>query len=502
MHIGDDEGREVKKKNDNSDGDDNHKDDDCKDDGKCDEEKRGDDGGNDKGEDDDDDDRDGKGKVKEKQPNDGPKDTKVTQPDKGLCCDFGFLLHESKKVIASKDSQIEQLEHYVNRKEGQISQLEDSNRIKEQQIAKLEELNRALIQKVENVIPDLAKKTDEALTQVKVQSDKLLLAVDEKISNLSKNCENVSEEKIDRLSHAVEKIDTFEKQQPLSREETQKWQTECQSLMLVMAQKMEGIEKQIVTDAKEPIANEENEKSNDVNQGDESGEIIIVADSNGKFLVPELLHHKKKVTIERRSTLERATSHLPTRSNPEKVTDVVLMTGLNDSRDVQTSVETVVKRQKQACDKYREHFENAKIHIAAKAPYNPKQRNLNRQLEEYANNSGIPFIDHGLTDRDTGHIRSEMLDGVHYTKHSIKTVAGRIKRSLYADEQAANKKNHIQRRPSESQRKVETRNAAPAGNESNHPAAALMSAITSFFNKAELTLPVSPAADAPPTHRA
>ena len=170
------------------------------------------------------------------------------------------------------------------------------------------------------------------------------------------------------------------------------------------------------------------------------------------------------------------------------------MTGLNDSRDVKTSVDTVVKRQKQACHEYSQLFKNARIHIAAKAPYNPKQKNLNRELEQYANKSGISYIDHGLTDRDTGHIRNGMLNGIHYTRFAIKTVAKHLIRKLHEDRSVTAKK--PKRVMSMPQRVVDTRQSnsqsyAQVTCPQNNPAAELMNTMTSFFKKAAQAMPKS-----------
>ena len=86
----------------------------------------------------------------------------------------------------------------------------------------------------------------------------------------------------------------------------------------------------------------------------------------------------------------------PTRHEPDKVTDFVVMTGLNDSKDVRTPVSAVMNRMKQTCQKYGQRFKNAQIYVAAVAPVNPKQRNLNNQLKEYADNQGYEFVETGI----------------------------------------------------------------------------------------------------------
>ena len=118
--------------------------------------------------------------------------------------------------------------------------------------------------------------------------------------------------------------------------------------MLNMAEKLEKIEKMV-----EPKIS--------------SDEVVVIADSNGKFLQPNLLHHEKTVSMKRISTLEEACKNIPDIENRDAVTDVVFMTGLNDSRDHE-----VVNRQKEACHKFHQKYKNARFHIVATAPYTTK----------------------------------------------------------------------------------------------------------------------------------
>ena len=141
-------------------------------------------------------------------------------------------------------------------------------------------------------------------------------------------------------------------------------------------------------------------------------EIMIITDSNGKLFDPKRLHHEKKVVMEQAFTLDKANKKLPEREDPETVKDVVFMTGLNDSRDHRTSVTEIVNRQKQACYLYHHKFKKAKFHIVAVAPETQKQRNLNKQLSEYATSAGISFVDNdALIDEQTGQVKEKMLDG-------------------------------------------------------------------------------------------
>ena len=252
---------------------------------------------------------------------------------KVACCKFQTMIHETKKIITIKDTQINELEQYLSMKENQICKLEDSNTIKSQQIAKLEDVNRALLQKIEDFVPIMAKKMDDMMSQVHQQNDQLLSKVDEKISHFSNCCDKLSDEKIDKLAQAVEKIDKVEQQQPLTREETQTWQTQCQQIMLGMAEKMESIEQQVPKkgQSENPVVNNDQGRNDIENPGNEEPEeIIIIGDSNRNYLKPELVHRKKKVSIEKIYTLESAIKDKPERTQKqrENVTDVVFISPL------------------------------------------------------------------------------------------------------------------------------------------------------------------------------
>ena len=149
--------------------------------------------------------------------------------------------------------------------------------------------------------------------------------------------------------------------------------------------------------------------------------------------------------MERIYTLDEASdpAKLPERDNPNSVKDIVFNTALNDSRDYQTSVETIVKRQKTACHHLHHKFKNARFHIVATAPITQKQKNLNSQLEEYATSAGISFVSNdAILNEVTGDFKEGTMNGIHYTPYGTKLIAGQLKRSLYANEplQAANQR--------------------------------------------------------------
>ena len=115
------------------------------------------------------------------------------------------------------------------------------------------------------------------------------------------------------------------------------------------------------------------------------------------------------------------------------------MTGLNDSRQENESIQDTLQKQKETCQKYARAFPNAKLHIAAVAPISQKQIHLNTKLREFASKEKHLFIDNqGVFDRDTKKIRQNMLQGIHYTDHALRIVAKEVKRSLYKEKNTLN----------------------------------------------------------------
>ena len=147
--------------------------------------------------------------------------------------------------------------------------------------------------------------------------------------------DTLSAEKINQIAQTAEKVEAIEKSAS-SEAQTQEWQKQCQSIMLDMAKSIESLENHLIS--KDPA--EEVQRTQVVECNDEPNEIMILGDSNTRDLKPSLLHDKKKVTIEWMPTLEEASDvrKIPKRDEPDKISDVAFLTGLNDTRDVKTSL--------------------------------------------------------------------------------------------------------------------------------------------------------------------
>ena len=259
---------------------------------------------------------------------------------------------------------------------------------------------KTLASKVDNLMSFQTQKIDEILEKIEAK------APGAELTTVTQN-----------LHSLTKKVDDL-KDNNVNTGQTTPWQNDCQDIMLDMAAKIEAIEKT-------------------VNKGTAVDEIMVITDSNGKFLKPELLHHEKKVKMESIYTLDEASDpkNLPKHDNPALVKDIVFNTGLNDSRDNRTPIETIVKRQKTACHHFHHRFKNARFHIVATAPVTLRQKNLNRQLEEYATSAGILYVSNdAIMDEATGGFKDGMMNGIHYTPLGTSKVAQQLKRNIYAKE--------------------------------------------------------------------
>ncbi|MEE3020652.1 MAG: SGNH/GDSL hydrolase family protein, partial [Bacteroidota bacterium] len=159
--------------------------------------------------------------------------------------------------------------------------------------------------------------------------------------------------------------------------------------------------------------------------------ILIVADSNGKHIDPELIHNQKTVTIEKKYYLDHAIK-VPGHVEPLKVSDVVMLTGINDLKYIDIPV--VIGKVDNACREYQRKFPNAKIHIGSIASANLKCIQYNAHLYDLAAERGVPFIsNHEMFDAKTGEVKPGMIEknDIHYTRKGIIPLATEIKRSLY-----------------------------------------------------------------------
>ncbi len=170
---------------------------------------------------------------------------------------------------------------------------------------------------------------------------------------------------------------------------------------------------------------------------DATNTALLIGDSNTKALIPDMLHDEKKVVIEPRMTLEQAFSNIPHQPKPQDVSDVVVLTGVNNIRQPNATVSQTIQKVDEVCSKYSTIFPNAKIHIGSVPPSNEKHIRYNTELKNLANMRQASFIPvDTMMDRNTGKLRSNMIRGFHYTPKGVSTLAKEVKRSLYGNYRA------------------------------------------------------------------
>jgi hypothetical protein len=155
--------------------------------------------------------------------------------------------------------------------------------------------------------------------------------------------------------------------------------------------------------------------------------IMLICDSNGKGIDPSSTKHVKKET---RYTLDDAMREVPKVDSPGDSTDVILMTGLNDSRINQNPVPVLVEKMDQTARLYQEKFPKSRLHICSVASVTKKQQDLNLELKNLTMKNNCSFLDFPAYDREKGGIRG-ILDGIHFTNIDVKILAKELKRSLY-----------------------------------------------------------------------
>ena len=161
---------------------------------------------------------------------------------------------------------------------------------------------------------------------------------------------------------------------------------------------------------------------------------LVIADSNGDQLIPDLLHDDKNVVIEKRYTIERAVGDIP-RCEAE-VTDVVMMVGLNNIKQPNATIHDTVEKYDEMCKIYQSKFPKALIHIGSVAPVNEKCIRLNTELENLAQNRNASFVSSQSMLESTSFGTRPKPDvikpnNIHYTPKGVKLIANEIKRSLY-----------------------------------------------------------------------
>ena len=356
----------------------------------------------------------------------GPDDADGEKSETFLKKQMEFLIGESVKIIASKDHQIETLEKNL------AKVMEFNGNIVEKHDADL----KRMIEMIEKHDADLRKMTEEnqltqnmvaeLITEVKAERAERS-RLESKLVEKNKQLATTITQLNDAKSTNVHPVPTASHVAQNVQDRLQKIATSSNNTPNESVQK--GPTPSSTTTTPPLLSGTQTEKPGDQNKTDEV--IIVVADSNGKHLKPNLLHDKKKVIIETRFTWEDAHGTLPKIDYPEKVKDIVMLIGVNNIKNAHEQIPDVVKKADVTCRKYQESFPNATIHLGSIAPVDSKCMAYNLNLQELATERGAPFIStEGMFDR-SGNVKPDTLHGIHYTRRGVCTIAKAIKRSLY-----------------------------------------------------------------------
>ena len=209
-------------------------------------------------------------------------------------------------------------------------------------------------------------------------------------------------------------------------------------------------ERQDVNQRLQSIANHASSKTR-ASSGVADGKpvVLVIADSNGQHLNPNLLHKDKHVIIvDEVYTLEKVVEKLPKLNN---VSDIVLLVGINNIKRPNATIEGTVSHYYQVCKDVQKIYPNAVIHVGSVAPSCERFIFYNAELEKLAQLRNVPFITalpilevtpHGLKPKQNS------LNGIHYTRSGIKLFANEVKKSLHPREQKGHQRQFSSMPPS------------------------------------------------------
>ena len=177
---------------------------------------------------------------------------------------------------------------------------------------------------------------------------------------------------------------------------------------------------------------QQNQRPKETNSQQSKDEIIFLSDSNAKHITPSLLKPEAHVTKINRYTTSEATESVPQVEKPENVTDIVFQVGLNDLRKA-TPNDKIQEDYLSMQMKYRKKYPNARQHVVAIPPLADRHNDLNTRLQKLSKHTGTNFITtKAFRDRNTGQIRRNLMDGIHYNRDGVRLIAREIKKSLYS----------------------------------------------------------------------
>ena len=361
---------------------------------------------------------------------------------------YYFILSQSATILACKDKQIERMASIITQKDAQLEKMSADTSKKDQQIEKLIKMNEGKSQQIDKL--------------TKIMDTAPLAEATQDIKNLkSKQAEQEkTNEKLATIANkTTSKLRELKTQQDGNKSKNKQTRPDDQG-------KPKKPKETSFVDLTSPIPNKHGLKKT----------ALLIGDSTTDKIEAEKLHEEKEVKIIKRFSLNEAVKDPPTLRQKEQVSDVMIMVGLNDTKDPNEKTSNIMSNYSELIDNYIENFPKAKVHISGVAPISTQQENVNSQLEDLAKEKNVNYVPlQGFHDRNTGIIRPNMVKGNHLTECGTRTLAKSIKSALYGRET----------RPRETLRQPTNQNVKIAGSQSGpEDLTSLMNSMANFFNTA------------------
>ena len=341
-----------------------------------------------------------------------------------------FLLKKSVEVIAIKDTQIEALE-------GNVASLISINDDKSSQIKSLEETvenlvsaHAAVAEKHDNDLKDMHETITNATRQCINHTNDVLNEV-----RLIRETNNRIEQKLTPVLTADHNSQEYVRpaNNSVNTPQTVQAVTRAQKRLQKIASNSHAAN-QVPPTPQSEMNSETTAPGKIIHIGNKET-VMVIGDSNTKRLKPSMLHSDKNVVLQHRFTLDQVTSDMPQVDNPQKVTDIVVMTSFNDIRQPNSTVPEIIKKLDETCQSVCAAYPNSAIHVGGVPPTNAKMTHFNEQVKNLVESRQANFIPvKSMMDRNTDKIQSDIMkkdDSLHYSEKGVRIMAKEIKRSLF-----------------------------------------------------------------------
>ena len=361
---------------------------------------------------------------------------------------YYFILSQSATILACKDQQIERMASIITQKDAQLEKMSVETSKKDQQIEKLIKVNEGKSQQVDK----LTKIVDTAPLAEATQDIKNLKSKQAEQEKTNEKLATIANKTTSKLRELKTQQDGNKSKSKQTRPDDQGNPKKPKETSYV--------------DLTSPILKKHGLKKT----------ALLIGDSTTDKIEAEKLHEEKEVKIIKRFSLNEAVKDPPTCRQKEQVSDVMIMVGLNDTKDPNEKTSNIMSNYSELIDNYTENFPKAKVHISGVAPVSTQQENVNSQLEDLANEKNVNYVPlQGFYDRNTGIIRPNMVKGNHLTECGTRTLAKSIKSALYGRE---TRQREALKQPTNQKAKIAGSQSGP------EDLTSLMNSMANFFNTA------------------